>query len=349
MRIPISVLNYNGSKDTIELIKTLVKSGECFDCIIVDNNSPKVDDLDKIAAFIENEYKTEMLPEGFVSDAISSCVACPVGDNRFTLIRAKENYGFAKGTNIGIKYGFYKYPDTEYMVILNNDTIVNEGFISKVIAQIKKHDLAAGMGTILYYGYDKPYIWSIGGTISFVSAMGVHLHKGEVYSECNEEVVKRQFISGCFTVFKADVLKEIGLIDEDYFFGGEEYQYSVDISKKYSLGWIPSSLIYHKSKIEEGNGSSHRIEDLCWQYNSYMNKIIFTNKNKGCIYRFFWHIMFYGYINTRIRKKYLRTKEYGRQGFKKLETWLFRNINSKRFARADIEAFSQDKTIYYKD
>ena len=74
MKIPISVLNYNGSKDTIELIKTLVKSGEYFDCIIVDNDSSRTDDLDIIAAFIKNNYKTELCPEDFVLDTISSVI-----------------------------------------------------------------------------------------------------------------------------------------------------------------------------------------------------------------------------------------------------------------------------------
>ena len=342
MRIPISVINYNGSNDTIELIKTLGQCGECFDCIIVDNNSPRQDDLDKIISFVEEEYKVRTQPEPFVLDTIISCQRVEVGQNAFTFIKAKDNYGFAMGTNIGIKFGLSKYPETDFVVILNNDTEVTECFISKITEQMKKHDLAAAMGTIIYYGYNKPYIWSIGGPISFVSAMGVHLHKGEVYTGCDEEIVERHFVSGCFTVFKAEVLKEIGLIDEDYFFGCEEYQYSVDICKKYKMAWVPSSVIYHKSKLEVGNGSSHRIADLCWQYNSYMNKIVFINKNKGAIYRFFWHIMFRTYIDTRIKKKYLGINEYGAEGFKKLRRELFRHMSNRSFKQSDFLAFKED-------
>ena len=342
MKTPISVINFNGSSDTIELIKSLIKSQECFDCIIVDNDSPREDDLDRIISFVESEYGVKTYIDDFKLDTIHFCSRAEVGENSFTFIKANDNYGFSKGTNIGIKYGLSKYPETEFVVILNNDTEVTEGFISKITDQMKKHDLAAAMGTIIYYGYDKPYIWSIGGPISFVSAMGIHLHKGEVYNGCDENTVERHFVSGCFTVFKTEVLKEIGLIDEDYFFGCEEYQYSVDICKKYKMAWVPASLIYHKSKLEEGNGSSHRIADLCWQCNSYMNKIVFINKNKGLLYRFLWHMMFRLYINTKVKKKYLGIEEYGQSGFETLRRWLFGHINDKAFKQEDFLAFKKE-------
>ena len=73
-----------------------------------------------------------------------------------------------------------------------------------------------------------------------------------------------------------------------------------------------------------------------------MNKIVFINKNKGPFYRFFWHIMFKTYINTRIRKKYLSIDEYGDAGFRKLRLWLFNHINSKAFTQKDFLEFKED-------
>lgn len=340
MVMPIVTINYNGSKDTIELIDSLHRCGEYFDLIIVDNGSEKRGEIETIVSHIVNRYGFEVENKTFET-TYTECIYQAVIDSQkvITIIKGKDNYGFSKGTNIGLSYALEKYPDAEYVTILNNDTIVTPNFLNIVISGMKKNDLGAAMGTILYYGYDKPYIWSIGGNINYIKAQGIHIDKGKEYSNTQAECVLRKFISGCFTVFKREALLEIGLLDEDYFFAGEEYQYSVDLSKIYKLGWIPQSVIYHKSKMEEGNGSSHRIKDLCWQYNAYMVKIVFINKNKDLVFRSIWHIIFKIYLNFVIKRKYYKDVEYGIKKFTYMKNWIYKNINKCEFLREDFEEF----------
>lgn len=340
MKTPIVTINYNGSKDTIPMVESLVESKESFYLIIVDNKSPNQQELKLIEDTLCSEYNTQSKEVNYTNEYVENTRLIEVGDNTVYLLQAKDNYGFAKGTNIGLRFAIESF-DEEYLAILNNDTEVTPGFLSNVINGIDKHNLGAAMGTIIYYGYDKPYIWSIGGPFDWIKGQGIHMHKNEVYTGCEEEVVQRQFISGCYTVFKKSVLLEIGLLDEDYFFAGEEYQYSYDIGKKHNLGWIPTSMIYHKSILDQGNGSSHRIADLCWQYNAYMVKIVFINKNKGVFYRLFWHMLFKLYIITKLKKRYLDTPEYGKQGYTKLKKHLFSNINRTSFLYNDFVAFKE--------
>lgn len=340
---PIAAINYNGSSDTIAMIDSLVKSGEEFDVIIVDNQSPKEEELQTILKAVNNKYSTHEERLLYTSNRTGEGYILRISDNQVvTLIQGNDNYGFAIGTNIGLQYAIDTYPEAEYLTILNNDTEVTEGFLSKVINGIKDHDLAAAMGTILYYGYDKPYIWSVGGPIDYKKGQGVHLRKDTVFNpdEIEADFIERKFISGCFTVFKRQPLIEIGLLDEDYFFAGEEYQYSVDLTKKYKIGWIPSSIIFHKSVMGVGNGSSHKISDLKWQYNAYMVKIVFINKNKGLLYRSLWHTVFKVYISTKLKKKYLSIPEYGEKCYKLLKNELFKNINARKFVKKDFQEFS---------
>lgn len=340
---PIAVINYNGSSDTKAMIDSLVESGEEFDAVIVDNMSPKEGELDSIRDYVEKKYEVKADHIAYVTERAHNGYKIIISDGKIvTLIQGLDNYGFAIGTNIGLQYAIDAYPDAKYLTILNNDTEVTKGFLTNAIYGIEKYGLAAAMGTILYYGYDKPYIWSIGGPVDYLKGQGVHEGKDTVFNpdDVRDEFVERQFISGCFTVFKREPLIEIGLLDEDYFFAGEEYQYSVDLTKKYKIGWIPSSVIYHKSVMGVGNGSSHKISDLKWQYNAYMVKVVFINKNKNVIYRKLWHTIFMVYMNTKLKKKYLSIPEYGDKGFTLLRNEVHKHIDSTSFIRQDFQEFS---------
>lgn len=344
MTNPIATINYNGSEDTIALVHSLKKSGESFDLIIVDNQSSRKNEVEKIVSEISKHYGISPSNLSYSNDrADGGYLLNLAADQIVSVIRGRENFGFAKGTNIGLQYAIETYPKAKYLTILNNDTEVTSGFLTKAIDGIKKNNLAAAMGTILYYGYAKPYIWSIGGTIDYIKAQGVHLGKDNEFVSITvkEGYVKRQFISGCFTVFRYEPLVEIGLLDEDYFFAGEEYQYSVDLTRKYEIGWIPESIIYHKSIKGIGNGSSHKISDLKWQYNAYMVKIIFINKNRGRLYRFIWHQLLRIYILTKLKKKYLSITEYGEKYYQLLRDELFKNLKKNRFVKTDFEDFAR--------
>lgn len=342
MIIPIAVINYNGSKDTIAMIVSLVESGESFDVIIVDNKSPKEFELKNIAKEISEKYNKTIQKIYYKSEYTNGGSCISISETQIvTLLQGNDNYGFAIGTNIGLRYALERYPQAIYLAILNNDTIVTPNFLTRVVEGIKENDLAAAMGTILYYGYEKPYIWSIGGPIDYIKGQGIHLYKDSEYHPenfCNV-FYKRDFISGCYTVFRRDRLLEINLLDEDYFFAGEEYQYSVDLTKKYTIGWIPKSVIYHKSVKGIGNGSSHTIKDLKWQYNAYMVKIVFMNKNKDNPYLWFWHLLFKCYIALTVKRRYKRM-QYSEAAFRMLKDELFKNINRKSFTLRDFMLFA---------
>ena len=339
--ISIITINYNGSGDTNELVDSLVESQEEFNLVIVDNKSPKEGEVNCIRTHVIKKYNALEKEEEYENDDIIDVNSYTFNSCKVIIIQAKDNYGFSKGTNIGLKYSLDCLEKEKYICILNNDTIVTKFFLKNIIEKMEKFDLAAAMGTILYYGYDKEYIWSIGGPISWIKAQGVHLKKNEVYVAPKNDILYRNFISGCFTVFRTEALCEIGLLDEDYFFAGEEYQYSYDLSKKYKIGWVPNSIIYHKSVLYVGNGSSHTIKELCWQYNSYMVKIVFINKNRNILYRFIWHLLFKTYILTVLRKKY-KKNNYSKRDFLIIKKHLFAGIHKKSFTYSDFMDFKNE-------
>ena len=338
---PIVTINYNGKDDTCDLIGSLIKSGDSFSLIVVDNCSPRENEFENLKKDISQRFGLIFSCSPFTDSAITACFfgSFENGSSIF-LLRSLTNGGFAKGTNIGLRFAFSMFPKTEFVAILNNDTIVTDHFLQKAFAPMKNSDILATMGTILYYGYDKPYIWSIGGKIDWIKGQGVHERKDEVFDVSSEKAdfIYRTFISGCFTVFRSTALQSIGLLDESYFFAGEEYQYSVDLCKKGKIAWAPSSVIYHKSIFGIGNGSSHNIKSLPWQWNAYMVKICFINKNKPFLFRKFWHFLFRSYINTHIKRRYL-SSGISKRDFSLFRLSLFKNINRTSYDSNDFLMF----------
>ena len=80
VRLSIITINYNGLKDTCELIDTLPLEDKSIEVIVVDNASTQDE-----ASMIEQLYP------------------------QVKVIRSRENLGFAGGNNLGIKAAQGKY------------------------------------------------------------------------------------------------------------------------------------------------------------------------------------------------------------------------------------------------
>ena len=142
-KVDIIILNYNGYKDTIECIKSLQDiTYNNIDIIIIDNNSTD-----------NSEYEIKK----FISKS-----------NNIQYIQSGKNIGFSGGNNIGIKLSLEKKSD--YICLLNNDTVVEPDFLEPLI-DIMEKDKSIGItsGKIMYY--DEPTkIWCAGGYIDEIKA-----------------------------------------------------------------------------------------------------------------------------------------------------------------------------------
>jgi GT2 family glycosyltransferase len=78
------------------------------------------------------------------------------------------------------------------------------------------------------------------------------------------------FISLAFAVTRRDVIERVGLLADEYFFGQEEWDYSLRVRKSgYRLCYEPSIGCIH------GGDGSHNNSAPEFVYNGYRNKLIF--------------------------------------------------------------------------
>jgi len=216
----ILILNYNKWQDTIECINSIKKTTyKNYRILIVDNASQN-----NSLAILNKE----------LSD--------------IEIVGIKENTGYTGGNNCGIKIIMKRKAD--YILILNNDTIVEKDFLWPLVncMEINKN-AGAACGTILTE-HNRKEIWYASGKIIKWRGLATHTNKGkefELSKYAQVQCSKTGFITGCMMLLRTSFLPEIGLLNEEMFLYLDDIEYSIRIkSKGYELFYVPQSIIYHK-------------------------------------------------------------------------------------------------------
>lgn len=230
--VSIIILNWNGWKDTLECLESIFKIDYSnYDIIVVDNHSHD-DSINQLKNYSVN--------------------------NNFKLIENEENYGFAEGNNIGIRYAL-KYLNPEYILLLNNDTVVDENFLKELTCAGEKNSKIGILGPKIY-SYDNPdIIWSAGCKISWKLARGIQIGSGKT-DECQyNSPVEVEYISGSAFLIKTDVIKKIGFMDNTYFLYFEESDWTLNANQAgYKSLYVPTAKVWHKVS-RSGGGISKPI------------------------------------------------------------------------------------------
>lgn len=264
----VIILNFNSYNQTIECIESVKNiTYPNYEIIVVDNNS-KDDSLQQI--------------KGSFPDVI--------------LLKSRDNLGYASGNNLGIKYALEK--NIEYICILNNDVAVDRNFLEPIIKTLMDDKNAAAAGpSICYYGQDD-VIQAMGGNINLYTGLPTMKFKGKKQSQVKEDMVSVDYLGGACFVVKAEILKKIGLIPENYFLFYEETEFFLNIKRQgYKLISIRDSRVYHKV-----SGTISKYKGLSYFFLN-RNRIIFVRRNARLYHKF---IFFFYIILETIGRMILR-------------------------------------------
>ncbi len=212
------ILNYRRPADTIECVRSLQECGyPALDVLVIDNGS----------ADGSEETIRRALPG--------------IG-----LLQTGENLGYTGGINAGLKRG--REIDPDYLFVLNNDTVVEKGFLSPLVGAMEERpDAAAACGAIYEY-HDRGVLWYGGGRMIPWRGLAVHELKGMRRAPADLGPVREvSFLTGCMWLLRTEIPGEIGDLDDRFFMYLDDIEYSARISSKgYAMLLVPSSVIYHK-------------------------------------------------------------------------------------------------------
>ena len=266
-RVAIVLVNWNGWRECIECIDTvLAQVHPNFHIFIVDNDS-RDQSVERIAAWCEApeadptwrrqtgvDRYTDRQPRNSIVHVVinSSDHVFPLTTDSCTVsvVRSGGNLGFAGGCNVGIKAA--GLDEFDYFWFLNPDTVVGTRALVELIARAESQEEIGIVGSTLLF-YDRPdTVFALaGGRLDRLNGSGVHIGQGASFSplRSDEIGVERElsWICGASMFVPATYIREIGLMQEDYFLYYEEADWAARGMDRYRLGFAPSSIVFHKS------------------------------------------------------------------------------------------------------
>lgn len=236
-----------------------------YDIYLVDNDSKK-ESVDYILNYLENDsyYSYSLV----LKDQLYNYVKPDDVDILFII--NDENSGFAGGNNVALNY-ILKTKLTDYVLLLNNDTIVSPDFIDGLISKFNESDDTGFVGIKHYYYHERNKLQTVGGGI-------VDLVHGEAMAVFDDIGDSFDFITGSCIFTSVDVLDEVGTMNEDFFMYWEDVDWSSCVCEHgYKLRISNRGCIYHKE------GAS--IKSLSRLYYHMRNRIFYMKRHtSGLIY-----------------------------------------------------------------
>ena len=254
MKLSVIIVNYNVRHFLEQAIRSVRKAlyGIEGDIWVVDNNS--VDDSVRMVQ--------EKFPE-------------------VRLIANKKNTGFAVANNQAIRAS-----QSEYVLLLNPDTLVEEDTFSKCLAFMDGHPDAGALGVKLIDGSGKylpeskrgfPTPW-----VAFCKTLGLSslFPKSQRFNQYYlghlpmDQTNPVDVLVGCFMFMRRSALDRAGLLDEAFFMYGEDIDLSYRIKQAgFENYYFPETQIIHYKGESTKKGSLNYVRTF------YQAMIIFTQKH----------------------------------------------------------------------
>lgn len=300
--ISIIILNWNGWKDTIECLESLYQINYPYYNVIVIDNCSEDNSIEKIKEYCTGnlkvksgffQYESHNKPIEIVEyfkDEINNSKIINESKNRNKLILIKndKNYGFAEGNNIAIKYVLNSLK-TDYVLLLNNDTVVDKNFLNNLIKAAKINKIGI-LGSKVYF-YDKPsYIQSAGMKLNWKKGTVKILGFNEIDKNQFNDILEVDYVDGSNILIKKEVFEKIGYLNPDYFLYWEETDFCVRARKAgYKVIYVPAAKIWHKL------GSTTKNISGSYEYYMTRNMFWFMKKHATKKQFLFFLVYFFGF------------------------------------------------------
>lgn len=202
MDLSILVISYNTREMTLACLRSVFAETRKsqYEAIVVDNAS---------------------------SDGSSLAISAMIpGAN---LIASQENLGFAKANNLAAAQA-----SGEWLLLLNPDTVVQDGAIDRLLTFARAHPEASIFGGRTVFGngrlnpgscWRRPTPWSVFCVSTGISSIfpRSEMFSPESYGAWQRDSVREvDIVSGCFLLIRRELWNELGGFDPAFFMYGEE-------------------------------------------------------------------------------------------------------------------------------
>ncbi len=242
-KVSIIIVNWNGREYLEDCLSSVFnQTYDNFNVILVDNGSTD-DSID----FVKSNFP------------------------KVDIISLKENTGYAKGNNIGIKYALKKH-NPDYILLLNNDIkIIRKDTLDKLV-KIAETDEKIGIVSCDLVSPDGK------GEPLYAKIRPLESHVVEFQEINSFKLYEVDAVIGAVFLIKRKVIDKIGLFDEGFSpFLYEDLDYCVRVKKSgFSILFVPSIKVIHYRSV-----SIKRVSSVYTSFLSKKNSIRFNMLNSS--------------------------------------------------------------------
>ncbi len=245
--IAIIILNWNGKDDTCECIESVQKLDYPNYKIIVADNGSKDDSI----AVLTDRFPNVLIIEN------------------------GQNLGYAEGNNRAITHAMAQGFD--YLLLLNNDAIVDPQLLNGFISASQANPKAGVFGAKIYYLNEPEKIWFAGGNV--LSDLLIINHEGFGKTDDGrswEDIRSMDYACGCALFFKADVVKKIGTLENNFFLMWEEVDFCYRARRAgFDCLFVPKAIAWHKISASFKGGNAGCLQ----HYFMVRNRLLWIERN----------------------------------------------------------------------
>ncbi len=233
MSIYAIIITYNGMQWYERCFSSLQASNMPIQIVVIDNASS-----DGTVDFIKQNY----------SD--------------IHLIESKENLGFAKANNIGMRYALDNGAD--YVFLLNQDAWINEGSTISRLVELSHENLDYGiLSPLQLYGSGQRIAQDTQAYYLYQSNEVKDDFVSDIYFKRPKELYETQYVCAASWLIPIDIIKKTGGFDPLFYHYGEDDNYIQRIHYwGYKIGICPEVTICHDY---ENRPASYTSKNLDWK------------------------------------------------------------------------------------
>lgn len=215
-RVLVIILNWNGADDTLACLASLAALDyPAFDTLVIDNGSRV-----SVAPAVRERF-----PE-------TRCIELPM------------NLGYAGGNNVGLRAALAE--GYAFACVLNNDTVVDPGFLRAEVAEAAAARVAA-VGAKVLREDDPSRLWMAYGTITWRQSL-IGLAGWGARDDGRWDAPRDvEWVPGSSILLSCAALAEIGAFDERFFAYHEDVDWCTTAREHgWRIRYAPAAVVRHR-------------------------------------------------------------------------------------------------------
>ena len=303
-RLSVVLVNWRRVDDTLECLESLLRSDLPVRVVVVDNASGD-GSAEAIVAWGAGSHAATVASPGMARLstpprskplnirrlAAGAAAAAVPYDADVTLIDANANLGFAGGNNLGLDF-LLRAPATDYIWLLNNDTVIEPDAASALLARLDATHHLGMCGTIVRYYYRPDIVQALNGhrfSLATGSSRGIGTGQSAVTPYDPARVAREtDFVLGASLAVSRRFVETIGPMTEDYFLYFEEVDWAFRNRGRFAIAFAHGAIVYHKEGGSIGSSGAKGQRSVLSDYYLTRSRLGFIRRRAPLLLPWHW-------------------------------------------------------------